>query len=699
MSKIYKKSFQNMLCGKTGMGLSHSISCRCALMLTMLLTLCCVSAYAESHLGKDYFTCGNFGFYIIYQWDNETQTVIETQTVMINSKEDCNPVGRVEIPSSVEYNGKTYTVTELSYLSNWNLMTELVIPNTILKVNSTAFKGCTGLESLILEDGDEVLKLLCDINGAHLFKDTPLRDLYIGRPVDMEESSIYYSASAFYDKETIKSVTFGESVTAINKGMFKKCSGLSQVKLPASLTTIEEYAFSDCSSLQSISLPESVTTIGEWAFSQCSSLRSIYLPNSVKSIGVGSFYHCTSLSGLWLSESMEEIPNSSFSGCKSLVRLTIPTSVKKLGDYAFASCGIKELYIPDNVESFESDTFQFCRSLVKVVIGNGIRSIPDYAFYSVWTDYTKPQLEEFIIGKSVTSIGKKVLAINEFGPKIISYAEPAPEFLSSDKHSVSTSFEFFTWRPLLYVTPLASKKSMYFYWGPMGINGNGFDIKEIQEVESITITCQKINNILLATATVLPETATDKTVIWTSSDSDVLWVDSYGIVLPIGVGDASIIATANDGSGVSAEYRVRVLPVLIESITLDPSEWAGEVGESFHINASILPENASNKTLEWTSDNDEVASVDEDGNVTVHTEGTCLITARTTDGSDLSATCIISGSTLVQSIVESDEHTIELYNLQGVYVKSSTQEELPYNLTPGVYILRKGNEVKKIIVK
>lgn len=74
------------------------------------------------------------------------------------------------------------------------------------------------------------------------------------------------------------------------------------------------------------------------------------------------------------------------------------------------------------------------------------------------------------------------------------------------------------------------------------------------------------------------------------------------------------------------------VPVPVDSITLNAETSSGKVGESFSLNASFVPENASNKNLSWKSDNESVATVDNKGTVIFVGYGKCYITATSEDG-------------------------------------------------------------------
>ena len=169
-------------------------------------------------------------------------------------------------------------------------------------------------------------------------------------------------------------------------------------------------------------------------------------------------------------------------------------------------------------------------------------------------------------------------------------------------------------------------------------------------VEGITLNATEqtltVGETFALTASVLPENATNKSLVWTSSDENVATVDANGLVTAVKEGTATITAKANDGSNVSASCTITVnaAVVLVEGITLNATEQSLTVGDTFALTAGVAPENATNKSLAWTSSDENVATVDANGLVTAVKEGTAIITAKANDGSNVSASCTINVS-------------------------------------------------------
>jgi uncharacterized protein YjdB len=141
------------------------------------------------------------------------------------------------------------------------------------------------------------------------------------------------------------------------------------------------------------------------------------------------------------------------------------------------------------------------------------------------------------------------------------------------------------------------------------------------------------------TTTITPADATDKGVTW-SSDDPVIASVYRGSVTGYSVGTTTVRVRTNDGGKeASCIVTVKERPVEVKSIILDPTEDQIFINETLPISAKVLPENAVDKTLKWTTNNPSVATVDDNGNVRGVGLGEAVITARASNG--VNAVCII----------------------------------------------------------
>ena len=159
---------------------------------------------------------------------------------------------------------------------------------------------------------------------------------------------------------------------------------------------------------------------------------------------------------------------------------------------------------------------------------------------------------------------------------------------------------------------------------------------QVVPVQSVTVTPASITakvgeGPVQLTATVLPSNATSRTVTWISKNEQVVTVDSNGKVTIIGAGETTIEAKAGEKI-FTVQVKIeaqqpQVVPV--QSVTVIPASLSAKVGEGpVQLTATVLPSNATSKTVTWTSKNEQVVTVDSNGKVTIIGVGETTIEAK-----------------------------------------------------------------------
>ncbi|MBQ9547707.1 MAG: Ig-like domain-containing protein [Bacteroidales bacterium] len=148
----------------------------------------------------------------------------------------------------------------------------------------------------------------------------------------------------------------------------------------------------------------------------------------------------------------------------------------------------------------------------------------------------------------------------------------------------------------------------------------------------------KVGESLTITATVLPDDADNKTVTWTSSNASVASVSSSGVVKALAAGSTVITAQAG---GKTATCNITVIPATVDVTGISLSETSKTLnpGESFMLTATVTPDNATDKSVKWSSSDETVVSVEQNGKVTALKTGTAVITAK---AGDKTATCTVT---------------------------------------------------------
>ena len=212
------------------------------------------------------------------------------------------PTGKLDIPASVTYGSKTYSVTGIRYaFIDCSKLTQVSIANGVKSIGDEAFRRCSGLTK----------------------------------------------------------VTIPSSITSIEKDAFNSCSALTEVTIPASVKSIGMRAFYGCTSLGNVKIENGVTSIGDEAFNKCSALTKVTIPESVTSLGQMVFAECSSLTQATIGNGVTEIRFGLFGDCTALEKVVIGKGVIKIGNVAFANCSkIKEMTVhatvPPTVEYAQS---------------------------------------------------------------------------------------------------------------------------------------------------------------------------------------------------------------------------------------------------------------------------------------------------------------------------------------------------------
>ena len=149
--------------------------------------------------------------------------------------------------------------------------------------------------------------------------------------------------------------------------------------------------------------------------------------------------------------------------------------------------------------------------------------------------------------------------------------------------------------------------------------------------------------------TVNPSSAADKSLNWTSSNTSVATVNAEGKVTAVSKGTATIKAEAKDGSGTYASCSVTVKRI-VSSIQLNKTSIAIFNGKTEALIATVIPSDASNTAVTWTSSNTSVATVSSSGVAIGKSKGTATITVTANDSSGAQATCAVEVKQYVTSI-------------------------------------------------
>lgn len=197
-------------------------------------------------------------------------------------------------------------------------------------------------------------------------------------------------------------------------------------------------------------------------------------------------------------------------------------------------------------------------------------------------------------------------------------------------------------------------------------------------------------------ATVEPANATNKGVIFSSSNTNVAVVSNDGLVTAVNNGTAIITVTSKENSSIIAKCSVKVgKPVMVTDVTVQPAELKLKTDGTYQLSVSVLPSNADERGVTFESSNTAVATVSASGLVTAKGPGTATITATAKDGSGKKATCTVTVTQPVKGVTVSPASVV----IQKGNVQKLTASVVPANATNQELVYKSSNETVAIVSK
>lgn len=325
--------------------------CLC-LTLAVMLTGSVMHAAVFEFEGIEYYVTSPYGSYCTV----EASSVIDKTVV------------NIVIPETVKNNGIEYSVTSLgSYVfSDCENLVSIEIPKSISLIRDGAFRACTNLTSIVVDEENPVYDSRDNCNA--IIHTSSSRLIKGCSKTKIPNGIVSIGVSAFAKCPNVTSIDIPNGVETICSSAFSMCDDLISIKLPNSVTSIESSAFSKCTKLNTVELSDGLSSIGEFAFNGCVNLTSIRIPQGVASIGKSAFRDCTGLTSLYIEDGVLSIGFCSFRGCENLESVVIPNSVTIIDEYAFYQCrSLTSVEIPESLNTMNHEAFGDCSSLTSVI--------------------------------------------------------------------------------------------------------------------------------------------------------------------------------------------------------------------------------------------------------------------------------------------------------------------------------------------
>lgn len=525
-----------------------------------------------------------------------------------NAFEGCTKLERV-IFTNPEKANKTLII-RVSAFQNCKKLTECEIPARAYQVVGNIFKDCTSLTEVKVNAanpyyftkdgvlfGPALVEYEPQYDDAYALQSYPAgrQGAYTipsevnGKEIDQIWTSGFEGASgltditippsigrlgtAAFESTGLTHVTIPGTVQQVDPAVFQNCTKLVSVKLPARLAEIDQYMFANCISLQHVDMPDSITKINIYAFHNCTSLTSLALPKNLSSLSVGCFDKCINLQHVVVPPSVISFPKDDLGVYNPFKYSPVTVYVEKRST--------ADKFFSNNLKELQAGT----------VSGGSLRvvtldSVADPAAIDVGT------LE-------LIDAGKKVSVSGNF--PIGSYLDVQPLTSGSDYNAFSAK---------------ANGKAFQAYdlsLLPSGSTASGSFTLTIGQPDSYSSSAKLYD----ANGAI----ATDY-----SSDCFTATLSALGPVALIDV---------NEATGDTA----------VTSVTLNKEILSLKVGETGKLSATVWPDSAADKSITWSSSNTDVASVISNGTVTAKKAGTAVITATAVNGKNASCTVTVTGGT------------------------------------------------------
>lgn len=666
---------------------------RKTLKLSITLVLACLMLFAVAVVASAETeptasgACGNtpsgFSDNVIWEYYEDTQTIVFSGSGWMRSYTNTSDAPWYKYRTVVENLVFEEGITSIgkSTFTGFSAVKSISIPDSVTEINRYAFMNCTALETVEIGTG---LAMVADsaFGGCNAIKGVYIKDL---------------AAWCGINFVTTVSNPAGRG----SKMLYLNGELVEDLVIPASVKRIEGYAFYSVLSLKTITLHDNIEYVGKGAFTNCNNVATLTLDNCSFTTGTMAFNQMSRLTNVVVNNLGTYSANKfNTSGGNPLRAKTIRAAfalvvdgVRLVKDTAQATKGQESVTVvfPENTTNLENQVFFYRQNLTSAIMPASITSINgtggrnkgafNYAkLYTIWgvagsyvETYAKDNGYNF---KALTPVEVTGIELDKAAEELTigSTLDLAATVAPSD-----ATFSQVIWTSSdMDVARVSAGKVTALAAGTATIKAetsNGaYSATCVITVPAIKVTditldaseaTLKAGHTLKLVPTFAPANASDKTIDWTSSVAAVATVEN-GVVKAVGNGTTVITATTVDG-GFTATCTVTVYGfteepevIPVTGITLDTVAAVLTEGEQLTLVATVEPADATDATVTWTSDAENVATV-KNGVVTAVSAGKAIITAT---AGGFEATCNITVEAAVVKVegVELDitEATLEI---------------------------------------
>lgn len=530
----------------------------------------------------------------------------------------------VEIPDTVKEIGDN------AFYGNTSMMS-VSIPDGVKRIGNYAFENCTSLLGVVIPDSVESIGYSAFSGCKNLFSAyLPVNEKFVTienstfyntglKAIEIPDSVEKIGCYAFENCKSAGKVRLSKRLESMEYGAFRNCILLSEIEIPKSLastigywsgdepigifqgcenlktvkfeegtTKITSYLFGNCDSLESIEIPETVTVIDRYAFAGCDGIKEIKIPDSVTEIGIGAFENCDYIEQIIMSDSVQSIGNDAFQNCVSLEKIILSNQLQNITSSMFYNCKkLTTINFPSTLKRINSSAFYGCESLPTAVLPTGLERIDGSAFYGC------KLLSKVVVPDTVTYLGYNTF----YGCEALNDVS-----LGSGIKKIDSN----TFNGCVALTEIV----IPYYVESIG--------------DSAFVNCTKLAKVTIPRKT----------------ESIASNAFSYPKKMTIYGCSGSYAQEYASGKGIA--FVAQDIPAT--SISISSTGKTVEKYDDFRLSVTIAPANFTDEVI-WTSSNEDVATVTEDGYVETYEGGTTVITVK---AGKVSASCKVTVTQMVE---------------------------------------------------
>lgn len=620
------------------------------------------------------------GYSLFGQEKLKNVTIASTvETIGPSAFEGCTALERIRLPLQLKQLGNS-AFKDCTSLEDINLgscqveeignscfqgcsaLRKIVLNKNVKTVKPAAFKDCAEVRTITMEEGVATLGAEC-FSGCN-----KVSAVMVPRSVSSVTGITEECNGPFAGCEGLTTVSLAAKARTLPAYLLAGCTSLTTVKNTAKLISIEEYAFAGCSGLSHFELPESLGDIKQYAFWKCTGLKKIEGNQCCKYMEQYAFAECSALEEIIFGERIETLGEGVCKNASALKKVSFGPRVKGIPAYAFAGTGLEEIALPYSTKSIGEYAFAENPSLAKISIPSAVTEISETAFdqESLCIICEKDSYAE--------GYAKEKGYLTEGGQEAtdLTLKKDSYEIAYGERQEIVVELV-----PVTAVSTITCESSNEdVVEVSQGTEGNRFNLIG-KEYGTATITVKAgsiqkeirvtvkdvVRELVLSRQTwkltekedtyqletnLTEEQKKEYHLVWYSNNESIVSVDQNGVLTPHKDGSTKVFVSTADGSMRDFCQVTVKLNIPVEGIYLDKKEIYICAG-TIQLNAQILPSLATNKNVDWYTDDEDVVSVDQKGCVSFVGEGETTVWVETEDG-DYRDSCKVYAQKVAQPV-------------------------------------------------